>query len=93
VVARSQGSKATRGLANDLADRGITVNAVALAITKTPGTSVMPAEEAEAIWKQQAIKRFAEPRDMVGPIPFLTSEDAAFVTGQTVVADGGMMKL
>lgn len=83
----------TRGLANDLAARGITVNAVAPGITQTPGTSVMPEEITTAVWRQQAIQRFAEPGDIVGPILFLTSEDAAFVTGQTIAVDGGMMKL
>jgi NAD(P)-dependent dehydrogenase (short-subunit alcohol dehydrogenase family) len=83
----------TRGLANELADRGITVNAVAPAITDTPGTSGMPRDIIDAVWNQQAIKRFAVPRDIAGPIVFLTSEDAAFVTGQTVSVDGGMMKL
>lgn len=83
----------TRGLANDLAERGITVNSVAPAITKTPGTSSMPDEILDAVWGQQAIQRFAEPGDIVGPILFLTSEDAAFVTGQTIAVDGGMMKL
>lgn len=83
----------TRGLANDLAERGITVNAVAPAITNTPGTSVMPNELLESVWQQQAIRRFAGPDDIVGPILYLTSEDAAFVTGQTLSVDGGMMKL
>jgi NAD(P)-dependent dehydrogenase (short-subunit alcohol dehydrogenase family) len=83
----------TRGLANDLAERGITVNAVAPAITNSPGTSGMPREIIETVWSQQAIKRFAVPHDISGPIIFLTSEEAAFVTGQTIVVDGGMMKL
>lgn len=83
----------TRGFANELADRGITVNAVAPAITKTAGTSVMPQELIDSVWSAQAIKRFADPSDIVGPILFLTSDDAGFVTGQTIVVDGGMLKL
>jgi len=38
-------------------------------------------------------QRFAEPEDIAGPIVFLTSDDAAFVTGQALVADGGMYKI
>ena len=83
----------TRGLANDLAEAGVTVNAVAPAITQTPGTSIMPDDITGAVWRAQAIRRFAVPGDIVGPILFLTSDDAAFVTGQTIVVDGGMMKL
>jgi 3-oxoacyl-[acyl-carrier protein] reductase len=66
---------------------------VAPAITQTPGTSVMPSEITDAVWGRQAIKRFAVPADIVGPVLFLTSAAAAFVTGQTISVDGGMMKL
>ncbi|MFJ4375623.1 SDR family NAD(P)-dependent oxidoreductase [Pseudomonas japonica] len=83
----------TRGLANELGDKGITVNAVAPAITRTPGTRGVPDEITASVWNQQAIRRFAEPDDIVGPILFLASEDAGFVTGQTLVVDGGMWKL
>jgi NAD(P)-dependent dehydrogenase (short-subunit alcohol dehydrogenase family) len=47
----------------------------------------------ESVWGQQAIKRFAEPHDIAGPILFLTSEEAAFITGQALVVDGGMYKI
>ncbi len=40
----------------------------------------------------QAIKRIAHADDIVGPILFLTSEDAHFMTGQTLVVDGGLMR-
>jgi NAD(P)-dependent dehydrogenase (short-subunit alcohol dehydrogenase family) len=82
-----------RGLANEVGDEGITVNAVLPALTNTPGTSNIPADLKKGAWMQQAIKRLAQPHDIVGPILFLTSEDAAFVTGQALVADGGMYKI
>jgi len=53
------------------------------------GTSKVPEELKRSVWQLQAIKRFAEPEDIAGPIVFLTSDDAAFVTGQALVADGG----
>lgn len=82
-----------RGLANEVGDQGITVNAILPALTNTPGTQAMTIGQKKRVWDQQAIKRFAEPADIVGPILFLTSEDAAFVTGQAIVADGGMYKI
>jgi 3-oxoacyl-[acyl-carrier protein] reductase len=69
------------------------VNAIVPALTNTPGTSKVPEELKRSVWQLQAIKRFAEPEDIAGPIVFLTSDDAAFVTGQALVADGGMYKI
>jgi 3-oxoacyl-[acyl-carrier protein] reductase len=83
----------TRGLANDVAADGITVNAIIPALTDTPGTSGMPEELKKSVWQQQAIKRLAKPSDIVGPVLFLSSEDAAFVTGEAIVVDGGMYKI
>jgi NAD(P)-dependent dehydrogenase (short-subunit alcohol dehydrogenase family) len=82
-----------RGLANDLGKDGITVNAILPALTKTPGTSAVPEEFIRGVLEQQSIKRFAEPKDIVGPMLFLTSDDGAFVTGQALVVDGGMYKI
>ena len=82
-----------RGLANDVAADGITVNAVLPALTNTPGTSTIPDERKSAIWHLQAIKRFADPEDIAGPVAFLASDEAAFITGQALVVDGGMYKI
>lgn len=82
-----------RGLANDLGGDGITVNAILPSITNTPATAVVPEEFKREVWIQQAIKRFADPEDIAGPVVFLTSDDAAFMTGQAVVVDGGMYKI
>lgn len=82
-----------RALANEVGQDGITVNAIVPALTNTPGTSKVPEELKKSVWQLQAIRRFAEPEDIAGPIVFLTSDDAAFVTGQALVADGGMYKI
>jgi NAD(P)-dependent dehydrogenase (short-subunit alcohol dehydrogenase family) len=82
-----------RGLANDVGPDGITANAVLPAITNTRASRGLPEEFKRSVWQQQAIKRFAEPEDIVGPVVFLTSDDAAFVTGQALVADGGLYKI
>lgn len=80
----------SRGLANDLAPFGITVNAVGPTLTLTPGVrEVHPPEALVAVAQAQAIKRNGLPEDLVGTIAFLSSDDAAFVTGQTIMADGG----
>jgi NAD(P)-dependent dehydrogenase (short-subunit alcohol dehydrogenase family) len=46
-----------------------------------------------ATWEQQAIKRLGEPRDVTGAVLFLTSDDAAFITGQAIVVDGGLCRI
>ncbi|MFJ2297152.1 SDR family NAD(P)-dependent oxidoreductase [Streptomyces sp. NPDC087894] len=80
----------SRGLANDLASFGITVNAVGPTLTITPGViNGHPQEALVAAAQAQAIKRNGLPEDLTGTVAFLTSDDAAFVTGQTIMADGG----
>jgi 3-oxoacyl-[acyl-carrier protein] reductase len=82
-----------RGLANDVAGDGITANAVLPGLTNTLATAVQSAEEKRATWEQQAIKRMGEPQDMTGAVLFLTSDDAAFITGQAIVVDGGQYRV
>jgi 3-oxoacyl-[acyl-carrier protein] reductase len=82
-----------RALANEVAADNIIVNAVHPGITDTEGASGMPNEQKAQVYMQQAIKRLGTPADIAGPVAFLTSNDARFVTGQTLVVDGGWMRL
>jgi NAD(P)-dependent dehydrogenase (short-subunit alcohol dehydrogenase family) len=85
----------TSALANDLGRFGITVNAVSPGLTRTPGVEadvaagVLPDGAIEAAIATQAIPRPPTPEDLVGVVLFLTGEDAGFVTGQFLIADGG----
>jgi NAD(P)-dependent dehydrogenase (short-subunit alcohol dehydrogenase family) len=85
----------TSALANDLGPYGITVNAVSPGLTRTPGVEadvvagILPGGAVEAVVATQAIPRLGTAQDLVGLVLFLTGEDASFVTGQFIVADGG----
>jgi NAD(P)-dependent dehydrogenase (short-subunit alcohol dehydrogenase family) len=82
-----------RGLANDVASDGITANAVLPGLINTLATAPQSEGQKRATWEQQAIKRMGEPEDTTGAILFLTSDDAAFITGQAIVVDGGQYRI
>jgi meso-butanediol dehydrogenase / (S,S)-butanediol dehydrogenase / diacetyl reductase len=82
----------TRALAVEWAAHGIRVNAVAPTTTPTPSRSHLSAD-AEFIKQRLAqipLGRLAETRDVAGPVLFLASPAAAFITGQTILVDGGL---
>jgi NAD(P)-dependent dehydrogenase (short-subunit alcohol dehydrogenase family) len=82
-----------RGLANDVANDGITANAVLPGLTNTEAIAPQSEEQKRGTWEQQAIKRLGEPRDVTGAVLFLTSDDAAIITGQAIVVDGGQYRI
>src|SRR5258707_1807677 len=82
-----------RGLANDVAGDGITANAVLPGLTDTAATASPSEAQKRATWEYQAIKRLGQPADITGAVLFLTSDDAAFITGQAIVVDGGQYRV
>jgi len=85
----------TRGLARELGKDGITVNALAPGFTLSETVAKDPAHmQAGARTRAtRAIQRDETPEDLVGAVSFLASADAAFMTGQTLVVDGGSAML
>jgi len=81
----------TRSLAIEAGPKNVTVNALAPGLVRTPTTDSGPQAEGmfEGFLAEQAIKRTETPQDLAGALSWLASEDAAFVTGQTIVVDGG----
>ena len=81
----------TRAMARELGDHGITVNAVAPGLTEGPSAEQIPAERHELYAANRAISRPQQPADVTGTVTFLLSDDAAYITGQTIVVDGGFL--
>lgn len=81
----------TKSLAKELGSRNIRVNAVAPGLIETAMTQKMPDEAREYLLKQAALGRPGKPEDVSGVVTFLCSEAAGYITGQTLVVDGGVL--
>jgi 3-oxoacyl-[acyl-carrier protein] reductase len=81
----------TKSVAKELGSRNVLVNAVAPGFIETDMTAAMTPDARAALSGQIPLERLGSPRDIAGVVTFLASDYASYITGQTLVVDGGMV--
>ena len=81
----------TKSLARELGPFNIHVNAVAPGLIESEVVTKMPKEKLEAIIKSSSLGRIGKPEDVAQAVLFLASEDSNYITGQTIIVDGGII--
>ncbi|MBK7671740.1 MAG: 3-oxoacyl-[acyl-carrier-protein] reductase [bacterium] len=81
----------TKSVAKELGSRNVTCNAVAPGYIVTDMTADLPEKVRQDMLDRIPLKRFGETRDIAGVVRFLLSPEAAYITGQVLVVDGGMI--
>lgn len=80
----------TKSMAREVASRGITVNTVAPGFIETDMTKALNDDQRAATLAQVPAGRLGEPREIAATVAFLASDDAAYITGETLHVNGGM---
>ncbi|MZP29081.1 3-oxoacyl-[acyl-carrier-protein] reductase [Heliobacterium undosum] len=83
----------TKTVAKEVGSRNITVNAVAPGYIQTDMTEKLPVEARENFVRSIPLGRMGQPDDVAKVVTFLVSEDAAYITGQTINVDGGLVMI
>jgi 3-oxoacyl-[acyl-carrier protein] reductase len=83
----------TKAAARELASRGITVNAVAPGFVLTELTENLPDELQKQILERTPLGRFGKPEEIAQAVAFLASDEAAYITGQVLAVDGGLVMM
>jgi 3-oxoacyl-[acyl-carrier protein] reductase len=83
----------TKATAKEVGSRGITCNAIAPGFIVTDLTTVLPAELQEQIRTATPLGHFGEVQDVANAVAFLVSDEAAFITGQVLAVDGGLVMM
>ena len=80
----------TKSLARELGSRGVRANVVAPGYVNTRLTDVLPDEAKKAMLANTPLGRLGDPEDVAGAVRFLCSDEAAFITGEVLLVDGGL---
>lgn len=80
----------TKSMAQELGSRGVRVNCVAPGFIETDMTAALPADVREKLALEIPLKRVGQAGDVANAVAFLVSEEASYITGQTLSVDGGM---
>lgn len=80
----------TKTLAREMGPFGVRVNALCPGLVRHTGT-VVPDERYDRMAQERALRRDMEPEDLIGPLVFLCSDEAAMVTGHSLLVDGGQI--
>jgi 3-oxoacyl-[acyl-carrier protein] reductase len=80
----------TKALARELGSRGVRANVVAPGYVRTQLTDVLPEELQGAMLANTPLGRLGDPEDVAGAVRFLCSDEAAFITGEVLLVDGGL---
>jgi 3-oxoacyl-[acyl-carrier protein] reductase len=80
----------TKSLAQEMASRNITVNAIAPGFIETDMTAGLPEELKSKMLAQIPLKRFGKPEEVAAAVKFLASEEASYITGHVLDVNGGM---
>lgn len=81
----------TKTLAREFASRGVTANVVAPGLIETKMTNDLPEALVASYIEKIPLKRFGQSEEIAAAVKFLVSDDAAYITGQVLVVDGGMV--
>ncbi|MEW6101157.1 MAG: 3-oxoacyl-[acyl-carrier-protein] reductase [Candidatus Omnitrophota bacterium] len=81
----------TKSAAKELASRNININAVAPGFIQTDMTAKLPEELKQKMRENIPLNKFGNPEDVANVCLFLASDDSSYITGQTIVVDGGMV--
>ncbi len=80
----------TKTIARELGSKGVTCNCIAPGFIQTDMTANLPDQVKDGVTAMMAVKRLGTPEDIAAAVAYVTSDEAGFLTGQTIAVDGGM---